>query len=150
MLLQGLVLTTIVSLEIIFHYVAARYGRSIAAQAVNIHAHTRGSSSLVAAGKSGVVVDHDASKTRLAMENRDKEMGNVGNCTQMEKVCWKWSGFSEALLDVEGKFLIRFFSLDHFGINYVRKHHSSVVFARNKMVKSGLGRHRNLHLLNAE
>lgn len=83
---------------------SARYGRSIAAQAVNIHAHTRGSSSLVAAGKSGVVVDHDASKTRLAMENRDKEMGNVGNCTQMEKVCWKWSGFSEALLDVEERF----------------------------------------------
>eukprot|EP00814_Leptocylindrus_danicus_P019668 CAMPEP_0116006816 /NCGR_PEP_ID=MMETSP0321-20121206/1948_1 /TAXON_ID=163516 /ORGANISM="Leptocylindrus danicus var. danicus, Strain B650" /LENGTH=606 /DNA_ID=CAMNT_0003475431 /DNA_START=29 /DNA_END=1849 /DNA_ORIENTATION=+ len=82
---------------------STRYGRSIAAQAASIDAHSRGSSSLIATGIAGVVVDHDAAKVRAALESRDKEMGNVGNCSKVEKICWKWSGFSKALPDIRGK-----------------------------------------------
>lgn len=74
---------------------AALHGQSVANLATNI-AGVEGTSSLVAANNSGLIVDHSAASSRAKRKAGDNDLGREGECPRLDRVCWKWSGDTRA------------------------------------------------------
>lgn len=68
--------------------VAARHGRSMAQLSKN--------EALVAANAGGMLVDHSAVAKNGRKRARDDQLGQAGDCPQLQRLCWKWTGETSA------------------------------------------------------
>ena len=78
------------------NYVGGQHGQTVSNLATNIGEMSGGSSSLVAANQTGVIVDHSAASGRAKKRDGDIDFGREGACPRLDRVCWKWSGTTRA------------------------------------------------------
>jgi hypothetical protein len=72
--------------------IGAQHDRSIAHVAKSVQAPAE----LIAVNKRGMLVDHSA-LTKLGRKRaRKDQIGQEGDCTRLERLCWKWTGETTA------------------------------------------------------
>lgn len=72
--------------------IGAQHGRSVAQLSKSVPAPA----ALVATNKSGMLVDHSASAKIGRKRARDGQLGREGDCPQLQRLCWKWTGETSA------------------------------------------------------
>ena len=75
---------------------AGQHGQTVSNLATNIAGTSVGSSTLVAANQTGLIVDHSAASSRAKKRDGDLDFGKEGACPRLDRVCWKWSGTTHA------------------------------------------------------
>ena len=46
--------------------------------------------------KNGVIVNHSSILSQSHKRAREAELGRLGDCPKVEKLCWKWTGETSA------------------------------------------------------
>eukprot|EP00978_Attheya_sp_CCMP212_P006793 scaffold15802_cov54-Attheya_sp.AAC.1 len=78
--------------------IGRQHGRSMAALSNGI----KGNSSVIAANKAGVMIDHSSSQQAARKRSREQNLGNTdnnnkhGRTPNMQRFCWKWTGYTSA------------------------------------------------------
>ena len=67
-----------------------RHGRGISSLASNIDS----SSKLIGVGNTGVIVDQDHEIKEKKMVEKDLDMGKAGSTTKLQKIAFKWDGYT--------------------------------------------------------
>lgn len=72
--------------------IGAQHGRAVAHIATSVQGYAK----LAATNAVGTLVDHSA-ETKVGRKRvRDSQLGREGDCPQLERLCWKWTGETAA------------------------------------------------------
>mmetsp|Transcript_19485 Transcript_19485/g.25244 ORF Transcript_19485/g.25244 Transcript_19485/m.25244 type:complete len:322 (-) Transcript_19485:45-1010(-) len=77
--------------------IAKKQGQKIARLQMNVERTSGGTASVLATGKTGIIVDHDVASSRKLRLERQKELGLDHSCTKRTEFRWKWEGHTNAL-----------------------------------------------------
>jgi len=77
--------------------IAKKQGQKIARLQMNVERTSGGTASVLATGRTGIIVDHDVASSQKLRLERQKELGLDHSCTKRTEFRWKWEGHTNAL-----------------------------------------------------